>query len=223
MVGGLVLFAATAAVLAQNMGDKDFDASQYNVNAQFLAFAKRGESERVLRMLERGAAVNARNRNGETALMMYAKRGDTEMVRTLLAHGADPNLPALDRTTPLMASVYACRMDIATPLLDGGARTEDADQLGKTAMVYAAGTGCEAAVVALLARGVDVNARYRHALTALMWAAGAGHADAVRALLARGADAGLTDDRGKRAEDIAREADHADIADILAKSAVEGR
>jgi hypothetical protein len=36
-------------------------------------------------LLERGAAVNARNRNGETALMLFAKKGDAATVKAIIA------------------------------------------------------------------------------------------------------------------------------------------
>ncbi|MBK8019041.1 MAG: ankyrin repeat domain-containing protein [Betaproteobacteria bacterium] len=40
----------------------------------------------------RGAAPNARNRNGETPLMLFARKGNGPMVRTLLEKGGDVNL-----------------------------------------------------------------------------------------------------------------------------------
>ena len=63
---------------------------------------------------------------------------------------------------------------------------------------------------------IPVNARYDAQLTALMWAAGMGHAETVRLLLQHGADASLSDDRGKTAAQMAREAGHAKVADMLA-------
>ena len=50
-----------------------------------------------------------------------------------------------------------------------------------------------------------------------MWAAGQGQADAVRLLLERGAKRDLRDDRGLTAAEIARQADHAGVADVIAK------
>jgi hypothetical protein len=50
-----------------------------------------------------------------------------------------------------------------------------------------------------------------------MWAAGSGSTETVDLLLARGARTDLRDDRGLRAEDIARQAGHAAIADRLGR------
>ena len=67
-------FSAQPAASQNNMGGNDYDASAYNLNAQLLAAAKRGDAERALGLLQRGAVVNARNRNGETPLMLFVKK-----------------------------------------------------------------------------------------------------------------------------------------------------
>jgi hypothetical protein len=53
--------------------------------------AEQGHVELLRYLLGRGAGVNLRGVEGETALMLAARRGDLEAVRLLLAHGADPN------------------------------------------------------------------------------------------------------------------------------------
>ena len=50
-----------------------------------------------------------------------------------------------------------------------------------------------------------------------MWAAGQGQADAVRLLLERGAKRDLRDDRGLTAAEIARQTNHDDVAEAIAK------
>ena len=89
--------------------------------------------------------------------------------------------------------------------------------MNKPAMVYAAGQGSVGAIDALLASGIDVDAAYEHRLTALMWAAGQGQADAVRLLLERGAKRDLRDDRGLTAAEIARQANHDEVAEAIAR------
>jgi ankyrin repeat protein len=48
-----------------------------------------------------------------------------------------------------------------------------------------------------------------------MWAAGQGHAETVKLLLAKGANKLLKDERGLTAMDMAKEAKHAPVVDLL--------
>ena len=209
--------AATLAagfVAASATGAQPQDA-ELSLNARLLEFSKQKDAARVRKVVEQGAAVNSRNRRGETPLMLWVKAGDAEMVAWLIGKGADVNQAAVDQTTPLMAAAYAGRADIMRALLDAGAEPDRQDQVFKTAMIYAAGEGHVEAVRLLLDRGVDVNRVYAHNLTALMWAAGYGRTDCVRLLLERGADPRPQDDRGKTARDIAREQGFPDTAALL--------
>jgi ankyrin repeat protein len=101
-------------------------------------------------------------------------------------------------------------------MLDRGADIAAVDQIAKTAMIYAAGQGHTEIVGLLLDAGVDVNKQYKNDLTALMWAAGYGKTDTVKLLLEKGADPKLKDNRGKNARQIAAEAKHQSVADLLA-------
>jgi hypothetical protein len=98
-----------------------------------------------------------------------------------------------------------------------GAKTDARDRMNKPAMVYAAGQGNADTIDALLAAGIGIDTAYEHGLTALMWAAGQGQADSVRLLLARGAKRDLRDDRGLTAAEIARQTNHVDLADAIAR------
>ncbi|KAK1304911.1 hypothetical protein QJS10_CPB11g02089 [Acorus calamus] len=87
------------------------------------------------------------------------------------------------------------------------ARDADAvDADGRTAVHFAAGLGSEACIRLLAGAGADLSLRDgRGGLTPLHMAAGYVKPDAVRALLELGADAEGTDDKGRTAEDLARE------------------
>jgi ankyrin repeat protein len=67
----------------------------------------------------------------------------------------------------------------------------------------------------LLDEGVPVDAAYANQLTALMWAAGAGSVSTVKLLLERGARSDLRDDRGLTALEMARQAGHSVIVELL--------
>ncbi len=53
--------------------------------------AKKGHTETVQHLLEKGADVNAKNKHNETALMIATKNRHTEIVQLLLEKGADLN------------------------------------------------------------------------------------------------------------------------------------
>ncbi len=82
---------------------------------------------------------------------------------------------------------------LAAALLAAGAVW--ADDLGDQLWV-AARKGDAAAVKALLAKGVDVNTKFRYDTTALWWAAFKGHTEVVRVLLEHGADVNMKETSG---------------------------
>jgi hypothetical protein len=189
--------------------------TEQQLNVRLLEFSKQQDETRARQMIAEGAAINSRNRAGETPLMLWVRAGNAGMVAWLIEKGASVNQTALDKTTPLMVAAFAGNVQIMQALLEAGAEIDVADQVFKTAMIYAAAQGHAPAVQLLLDRGVAVNRIYYHNLTALMWAAGYGQADCVRLLLERGADRALKDDRGKTAADIAREQGYAELAALL--------
>ncbi len=190
--------------------DDDLSAS-----ARLLVAARAADGPGIERALGSGGSVNARNRLGETPLVVVLKNNHPELAGVLLAAGADVNEPAINGITPLMAAAYVGAADVVGALLQRGAGVGAEDRLRKNAMTYAAGEGHVAVVRALLAAGVDADAVYHNDLTALMWAAGYGRTEVVRVLLDAGARTDRRDDRGKTAQDIAREQQHPAIAALL--------
>ena len=100
-------------------------------------------------------------------------------------------------------------------MLKQGAKHEPTDRLHKSALVYAAGMGHSAVVERLLQAGAPIDQTPVDALTPLMWAAGQGHVETVKLLLAKGANKLLKDERNLTALDMAKEAKHALVVDLL--------
>ena len=207
---GVVAAVVAAAPLAYGADD-----GELSLNARFLVYARNADAAGIERALRDGAAVNSRNRLGESALIIVLKKDRVDLATVLLTAGADVNQPAVNGITPLMAAAYGGHTEFVRVLLDKGADVNAVDRLKKNAMTYAAGEGHTAIVKLLLARGIDANAVYNNDLTALMWAAGYGRVETLRALLDAGAKADLKDDRGKTALDIARENKEAAAVGVL--------
>ncbi len=176
--GLLLLCTQLPEALAQRGMD------EININGQFVLAARAGRVERVAALLGQGAAVNSRDRNGDSPLNMAAGKGNVALVEVLIKAGADVNLGNLAGVTPLMSAAFASNAEIVRKLLDAGAKVESLDRVKKNAATYAAGNGCSTCLAELLRSGAAVNAPQENELTLLMWAAAYGHEGNVRLLLA---------------------------------------
>ncbi|MDR3460077.1 MAG: ankyrin repeat domain-containing protein [Verrucomicrobiae bacterium] len=165
-------------------------------NASLVSAAEAGDLVGVKNALAQGAAVEARNPRGWTALMLAAKRGDLPAVNCLIEKGADANAKSTQEygNTVLCFAAMGNNPEVVNALLDHGAELNARSGRGaSTAFYYAASNGKQAAAAALLARGADVNefgstAEFDgRAYTPLMGAACTGYPELVELLLAKGA------------------------------------
>jgi len=204
-------------LLALSLAQQAWAQSESNpsVNAQLLVAARNTDAEAVKKSLDRGAAPNSRNRLGKTSLYISIEKNRIDIAKMLIAAGADVNLPSLEKVTPLIAASYAGSLPFVDLLLQHNAAHDATDRLHKSALVYAAGMGHTAVVERLLQAGAPIDQTPVDGLTPLMWAAGQGHTQTVQLLLAKGANKLLKDERGLTAWDMAQEAKHADIANLL--------
>ncbi|MET8751622.1 ankyrin repeat domain-containing protein [Streptomyces sp. NPDC004667] len=150
-----------------------------------------GDVVEVVRLLGRGAVVDAPDRYRRTALDLAVERGHADVVRRLVAAGADPEQQVGEylESTPLCVAARHGHTAVVGVLLDAGARTGAQGRLGHVPLVLAATTGDEGhpeTVDLLLDRGADVNAVMKHR-TALDWAVWFGQEEMVLRLLGRGA------------------------------------
>ena len=151
--------------------------------------AERGDSERVLHLLEAGGDPDASQIDGMTALHWAVHREDLGMARALVESGATVQVSSRYGVTPLSLACVNGNREIVELLLDAGAEPNATLPGGETALMTAARTGKVGPVKALIDRGAEVEARESVGRqTALMWAAAEGHADVVRELVRAGAD-----------------------------------
>ncbi|MCA1960982.1 MAG: ankyrin repeat domain-containing protein [Desulfomonile sp.] len=98
----------------------------------------------------------------------------------------DPYKPSPEQQ--LRQAAHAGELAGIKALLNKGARINDADEEGWTALMWATLADEPEAVKLLLDRGADVNAKDKLGRSALYWAAMEGNAEIMEILLARGAD-----------------------------------
>lgn len=166
-----------------------------------------GEPQRrILReLLAAGAPLDARNRQGQSALMQAAEwDGSGQAVALLLAGKADPQLQDHAGRDALMYAADAGNAQALRELLAAGARVSARDRAGWTALMYAARWGQPSGLNALLAKGAPLDATNQQGWTALMIAVYAKQPATVRRLLAAGAQLHPQNLQGQTALAIAR-------------------
>lgn len=100
--------------------------------------AHNGKLELIRKLIEYGADIDARDKDGYTPLR-FASEGlkNPTVIRLLLDHGADVNTRAGDLSTPLhMASGWGL-VEVARILLEHGAMVEVEDDRGRTPLMVA--------------------------------------------------------------------------------------
>ena len=108
--------------------------------------------------------------------------GDYEILKYMLSKGADPNLTGLNSQTPLMMAVQRGSMRMTDLLTEwGAAETINLqDDMGMTALHYAAKLGAPALFAPLLLSGADSDITDSNGLSALDYARAAGCEDEFR-------------------------------------------
>ncbi len=189
--------------------------------------AEHGNLESVRAFLEAGANVDARNRDGYTALDCAASvmigqvskeskslshSLPSEIIALLVAYGASVTAPP-GHFSPLHRAAQSGNLNGARALLAAGASVNDRGPNGRTPLVHCAlivpnirhrerrqPTNPPAELIDLLAaHGADVNAQGNDGWTALMLASEVGDLDAILALLRPGADPNLQASDGRTA------------------------
>ena len=106
---------------------------------ELLAIAGKVDPEKVRQLIQDGADVNAKDKDGATPLMLAAKINfNPEVLMALIEAGADLNAKNKDGWTSLMvAAQYNPHPKALTALLEAGADAKAKDSKGKTALDYA--------------------------------------------------------------------------------------
>jgi len=161
--------------------------------------------------------INARDRQGNTALHGAVLRGSSAVVQRLLRGGASPQIPNVEGYSPLDVAILNGRTRIVTALLDAGASAKGSPGRGLSPLHLAAFSGNEKIVATLLARGAQINRRDegRVGHTPLHYASQEGNLSAVLTLLKGGADMDAKDSTGFAPLVVAVAAGHLSVVRAL--------
>ena len=170
-------------------------------------------------LLLAGADPNTTNLDGQTALMLAARGGSVAVARLLLEHGADVNATEAWRgQTALMWAADGRHGELTRLLVDNGAdvhtravvndwdsqitsepRAQYRPTGGLTPLIYAARSGCQGCIAAILDGGENVDRPTPDGVTPLMIAIDNFEFDAAGQLLDAGANPHYSDWWGRTA------------------------
>jgi ankyrin repeat protein len=107
---------------------------------EFVDAVKKRDGDKATELLNSKPAsvlVNARDGDGNTALIIAVARKDPEWTGFLLNKGADPNLTGKGGDTPLIVAARYGFEDAVEWLLSLGAKIDGANKMGETALITA--------------------------------------------------------------------------------------
>jgi uncharacterized protein len=157
--------------------DADAHDDAYGGESELHQAAIRGDAKRVAKLLDGGAAVDAVNRRGQTALHLACGqsrsrvKAQARVVALLLERSASVDLADEVGSTPLHAAAARGNAPLVKLLLDHGAKAEVSDSNGMTPLMWAsAGAYGGEMVRMLLDRGARSDAVNKRGQTPLFLA-----------------------------------------------------
>ncbi len=131
--------------------------SESRLDVELLEAAEKGDTNKVLTLLDQGANVEAR-KGYDTALMLAALGGHADTVRLLLHRGANINPNLLYDWFSFHCAVLGGSSEIVRLFLEHGADANTKDPEHEiTALMYAAENGYIEIVRLLLEYGAEIN------------------------------------------------------------------
>ena len=150
-----------------------------------------------------GLEIDAKNFNGETALIVATKGGNSVILSKLLQHHASVNLADIVGRTALFVAVAGKKEEAIDMLLNASADVNIVDVFGVSPLMLAIQRQSPIAVMEkLLLKGAYVNATDKCFHTALMYACMQGSEAYISLLLSHGADSTITNIDNKKAIDF---------------------
>jgi uncharacterized protein len=187
-----------------------------------LTAASRNNAAGVTAALDAGAAIDARDNHGQTALLFAVQHGNLPLARDLIARDADINAQALNQDTPWLLAGALGRTEMLAAMLDTGkVDYNKRNRYGGNALIPACERGHVEAVRLLLNRSkIDANHVNNLGWTGLLEAVilsdgGPRHIEIVRMLLAAGADPNIADKDGVTPLEHARDRHYDAIAALI--------
>ena len=141
--------------------NKTYESKPRGLDYRLLQAVKRGEKEKIKKLIERGADVNTQE-NLEPILFRTIKLNEIEISKLLIENGADVNSKSITDTTVLMLAARIGQIEIVKLLIEKGANVNAEEKGNSTALMEAAGSISDKSFEIseiLIKNGADVNAK----------------------------------------------------------------
>lgn len=184
-------------------------------NTGLLHLAWLGDREGVEFYLKQGAAVDAQNDHGETALTESSRHGDVEIVELLLKHGANTEIAAGNEWTPLLQAIRDGREAVVRVLLQYKAKKRARLRSGNSTVAEACWRKHFGIARLLIEDGSNVDTRDLKKATPLFKAAHEGNVEFVRWALQKGADPNAKNEASLSPLYVACENGHSEVSTSL--------
>ncbi|WP_217588106.1 ankyrin repeat domain-containing protein [Lentibacillus saliphilus] len=187
----------------------------------FIVAAARGNTKKILTMLESGADINMMDDRGRTAVLAATFYNQVDMVKLLIQKGADINIRDYHLSNVLLYAGAEGLLDIVKLAIGAGADTALTNRFGGTALIPASERGHVEVVKELLENSdVDVNHINHLHWTALLEAiilgdGGQKYQHIVQLLVDHGADIHIGDREGVQPLKHAQRYGYREIEHIL--------
>jgi ankyrin repeat protein len=154
--------------------------------------------EDVVKLLLKVCAVGKQDDQKYTPLHHAAENGHYEVVKLLSsAKGVRIDTMSAEHLTPLLLAIINGHTQIASMLMEKGARHELKDNKGLTPLSHAARRCHNAIIELLIEKGAKIESKDNTSRTPLSWAASNGDEAAVKLLVWKGANLESKDNSGQ--------------------------
>jgi hypothetical protein len=211
IVSFAVLTTAFGQAVAMEIPKEELDRNLLNAAANGLA-------EQAIKLLDQGADINCKDKDGQTPLMWASQNGHFKITELLIKNGANSNDKNNFSNTPLILALITDHPQIAQRLIEHGADVNYKTKSGWTPLLYASKNGPLALVQLLLNHDADINCEDPYGFTPLMCAARNSRLAIAQLLLEHSVAIDCKNTRGQTALDIANQCscgEHAQIAELL--------
>jgi hypothetical protein len=154
------------------------------------------DAEQLRRLIEQGADVNARSRDGLTPLIMASLKGKTTVVKLLVEYGADVNAQDNNGWTPLAYALDRSTVSAFVTRLKYKFRSMSSDQAVFMHYSFLAPKFDNTIAKLLISNGADVTHVWALDMTPLLSAVFSGNVEIVELLLTKGANVNENDSDG---------------------------